>query len=585
MAAPPLLHRGVEPARRDHSTEAGQLLTALLNAHVDARLPIYQELQPEDWAVLLAEAERQFGTPYGLWQDDPVGFVRDVLGETLWSKQREMLLALLNHRRIAVPAGFGVGKTHLAARAVAFWCVTAPVGVPLAITIATRMRQVQRQLWPHIRRLHARADLPGECDMTQWRIADTNGVMTDVAYGFTAPAGDESGMQGIHAAKILLVADEAGGLEQVIGRSTRNLLTGDATMLAIGNPASDDEQSWFESLCDAGFDPERPADTTIRIRALDSPAITGEDSGPCRECPPAVPTHPLAQHLVDQEWVDDAIRDYGPDDPYVIAKVHAQFPKGSSNRVIPSLWVQRAAQVPDPLVHDDWVRPCDLGITGETRSETVRMGSWVRLGVDVAADGGDEFVIARSVGDLMTIEHTSAGSDNANAVTVAGVVLRHILKAQALANALGSKLPVRVKVDGIGVGWAVTSTLKAWKSEGLHDAEIVAVIVSEKPDREPDAVAQRPLNKRAEMWLTTRSLLTPAGPGEPGGLRLGALDDRTLAQLSGPHLETNSGGFAYVEAKKHMKARGVRSPDRAESILLAAYEPQPPKRKGRILAI
>lgn len=556
-----------------------------MDAPVDARRDVFAELTVQEWAVLLAESEHEFGTAYGLFQADPVGFVEVVLGETLWSKQREMLTALLTHRRVAVPAGFGVGKTHLAARAVAFWCCTNPVGVGLAVTIATRMRQVQRQLWPHVRRLHARANLPGEVDMTQWRMPDLHGVMTDAAYGFTAPEHDESAMQGIHAGKLLLVADEAGGLGQVVGRSTRNLLTGDATMLAIGNPASDDEQSWFETLVDAGLDPDRPDDATIRIRALDSPLITGEEAGTCRECPAAMPAHSLATHLVDQGWITDAIRDYGPDDPYVIAKVHAQFPKGATNRVIPSLWVQRATEIPDPLPVGEWMRPCDLGITGETRTESVRRGAWVRLGVDVAADGGDEFVIARSVGDLVTIEHAAAGAENANAVTVAGVVLRHILRAQALAAAIESTLPVRVKVDGIGVGWAVVSTLKAWRSEGLHDAEIVSVVVSEKPDREPDAVAQRPLNKRAEMWLTTRSLLTPGPDGSPGGLRLGALDDRTLAQLSAPRLETNSGGFAYVEPKKHMKTRGVRSPDRAEAALLATYEPQPPKRKGRILAI
>ena len=554
------------------------------SAPAELRREVLAEMNQREIAVMLAEAEREFGTAYGIWAMDPVAFVEDVLGETLWSKQQEMLTALLDHRRVAVPSGFGVGKTFLAARAVAFWCATNPVGVGLAVTIATRMRQVQRQLWPHVRRLHARAQLPGECDMTQWRMPDLHDVDTVVAYGFTAPDHDEAAMQGIHAGKLLLVADEAGGLGQVVGRSTRNLLTGDARMLAIGNPASDDEQSWFEGLVDAGLDPDRPDDVTIRIRALDSPAISGEDAGICRECPAAMPAHSLAIHLVDQSWVDDALRDYGPDDPYVIAKVHAQFPKGATNRVIPSLWVQKAAQTPDPEPDEEWVRPCDLGI-GETRTETVRRGAWVRLGVDVAADGGDEFVVARSVGDLVTMEHFSAGAENANAVTVAGVVLRHILKAQALAAALGSTRKVRVKVDGIGVGWAVTSTLAAWKSEGIHDAEIVAVVVSERPDREPDAIAQRPLNKRAEMWLTTRSLLTPGPDGSPGGLRLGALDERTLAQLSTPRLETNSGGFAYVEPKKHMKSRGVRSPDRAEAALLASYEPQTPKRKGRIITL
>lgn len=49
----------------------------------------------------------------------PSGFVEDVLGESLWSKQRAVLDAIVDQARRG-PAGLGVGKTHLAARA-AVW--------------------------------------------------------------------------------------------------------------------------------------------------------------------------------------------------------------------------------------------------------------------------------------------------------------------------------------------------------------------------------------------------------------------------------------------------------------------------------
>lgn len=573
---------GTRAASGPRAKIADRLFVDLRDAPREVRRDVLAGMSQEDIAEVLAASLRDAGTPFALWADDPVGFTEDVLGETLWSKQKDMLDALTSHRRVAVPAGFGVGKTWIGARAVAWFCATQPVGVGLAVTIATRMRQVQRQLWPHVRRVHARAQLPGRCDMTQWLMPDRHDVDTVVAYGFTVPDHDEAAMQGIHAASLLLVVDEAGGIGQVVGRSTRNLLTGDARMLAIGNPATDDENTWFESLCLSGSDPDRPADTTIRIRALDSPHITGEDAGRCRDCPPSAVPHPLAQHLVDADWVADAVRENGEDAPYVIAKVHAKFPKGGSNRAIPSSWVETAADQPEPEGEEgEYVRLCDLGVEEEAREWLVRRGAWVRLGVDVAADGGDEFAIARSVGDLVTVEHVAAGADNENAVTVAGVVLRHILRAQQLATALGSTRPVRVKVDGIGVGWGVQSTLRAWGSEGIHDSHIEPVIVSEKPKREPDAVTLRPLNQRAEMYLATRSLLTPGPGGLPGRLRLGALDDRTRMQLSVPKLLTNSAGFSYIEPKKDIRGRGLRSPDRAEAVLLSQYEPAPPRRKGR----
>jgi hypothetical protein len=577
-----LARAGAQAEVGPRSTVAGRLLDDLLAAPRQLRTDCLAELDPADLAALLGESLRQHGTAFRIWAGDPVGFVTEVLGETLWSKQIAVLEALTTYQQVAVPAGFGLGKTFLGARAVSYFVCTQPVGVALSVTIATRFRQVQRQLWPHIRRLAARAELPGRVDMTQWVMPDTNGVSTTVSYGFSLPSEDEAAFQGIHASSLLLVVDEAGGIAPAVGQGTRNLLTGDATMLAIGNPATDEERSWFETLCEAGTDPDRPRVTTIQISARDSPLITGENAGVCRDCPPQMASHSLATHLVDQDWIEETIREHGADAPYVIAKVEARFPTGGSRRAIPTSLVQAAYEQPDP-VGEDYVWLPELGLPEQRAQVLYRMGAWVRLGVDVAADGGDEFVIARQVGDLPTIEHYSSGAVNEDALAVAGEVLRHILRAQQLAAALGSTLPVRVKIDGIGLGWGVQSVLKAWGKELRHSAQIVSVIVSEKPDREPDAMALRPLNKRAEMYLAYRNALAVDGAGVPG-LRLHALDDRTRAQMSGPRLLTNSAGQSYIEAKKDMRSRGMRSPDRGEAGILANYEPLPPKRKGRILA-
>lgn len=54
-------------------------------------------------------------------------------------------------------------------------------------------------------------------------------------------------------------------------------------------------------------------------------AITGERVPYCNDCPDGVPQHSRAIHLPDQDWVDRTVREYGPDHPYVIAKVHAKF--------------------------------------------------------------------------------------------------------------------------------------------------------------------------------------------------------------------------------------------------------------------
>lgn len=398
--------------------------------------------------------------------------------------------------------------------------------------------------------------------------------------GNSPPDQDEHAVSGIHVSgRLLLVVDEAGGIAPVIGKSTRNLLTGNSVMLAIGNPPTDEESGWFESRALAGHDPDRPDIVTLPIGAIDSPAVTGERLT-CRDCPPSVGEHQLAIHLVDRGWIDEAIRDFTEESPYVQAKVYARFPKGGPLRVIPLAWLEEAADVPEPG-KPDWPRLADLHLPEERAAWKVEPGAWIRLGVDVAADGGDEMVIARCVGDLLTVEHHSAGPTNANAVDVAGKILAQIRRAEALRDALGSAAKVRVKVDSIGVGWGVTSVLTAWGKEGMHSAQIVGVNVAENTDRIPDGSAMVPYRKRDEMWLAMRSLVTPNPAAGRPLIRL-RVDQKTIAQLSAPTYGTTSNGQTQVESKKSMRERGISSPDRAEACLLVVVEP---KRRVRGLIV
>ncbi|WP_228044746.1 hypothetical protein [Streptomyces ferrugineus] len=566
------------------SRDASNVADILLRAPVAARRHAFKhDISARERSYVMREVERVTGSLYGLWRDSPSGFVEDVLGESIWSLQRDVLDALVDHKRVAVPAGFGVGKTHLAARAATWFVNVYPVGTALCITTATRFRQVQRQLWPHIRKVVPRAGLPGYCDTVQYKMPTPQGHDFVAAYGFSAPANDEAAMQGIHMAHILLIVDEAGGIAPAIGHGTNNLLTGGhAAMLAIGNPAMDDPASWFEELCIEGDAPEEPTTVTIPISSLTSPAITGERVPYCTDCPPNPnDLHTLSRHMPDQDWVDRTIRAYGQDHPYVVAKVYARFPKGGGGLVIPPTWIEDAINADDPT-GPGWHRLCDLGLEGETATHTVKEGAWVRLGVDVAADGGDEFAIARSVGDVIENRHASAGAANDDQVKVAEKVLEEIHAAQRLADALRSPHPVRVKVDKNGIGHGVTSMLERWGENGRHKAQIVGVMVSENPTQDDPGAVMRPYRKRDEMWLATRSLLQPDPSTGHGRLRY-RIDKKSAAQLSTPKLLSNAGGYSVVESKKQMKGRGMKSPDRAEAILLAPYEPEPinpPRRRG-----
>lgn len=562
---------------KSKSKEATRLLHDLLAVDPTIRHDFQSTLTRTEWEYLLRESEREFGTMYALWEDDAVGFVTDVLGENIWSKSREILQAIPANVRTAVPSCFSSSKSWTVSRTVLWKSMVHPPSTVKVVTIAPKWSQVKDIVWPEIRKAHARSGLPGEVDQTQLKLP-YRGLEVMVANGLAASPYNESAVQGLHAPHLLLVVDEAGGIGHTIGDNLRALLTGsDSRMVCIGNPPSDDEGSWFETLCAN----EHGNVKVIPISAYDTPNMTGEVVGRCMSCPAEVPAHSLSKHLIQKFQVEETVADHGEDSNYVIAKVKAQFPQGGTNRVIQSTWVETAASQVTP---DGYRRVCDLGLPDEQSEMLVADGAWVRLGVDVAADGGDEFVISRLVGDAPEIVHSSSGAVNESAVQVAGVVLKHILRAQALAKALGTTAKVEVKIDGIGVGWGVAGVLAAWAAEQMHDAVITAVVVSEKPKASPDSATLRPLNQRAEMWLAMRSMLEPNRQTGETGLRLNWLERRARAQMTGPRLLFNSAGFAQIEKKSDMKLRGITSPDRAEAVMLALYQPAPkPARRARLL--
>ncbi|GIH95416.1 LAGLIDADG family homing endonuclease [Planobispora siamensis] len=506
------------------------------------------------------------------WRNAPAGYRWEVVKsvEQLPDERTVAIEVDIDHTWVDL---FVEHNTWTASRALLWFALTRPPGQVQVITMAPTWRQVARLLWTEVRFAHGRASLPGTVDMVQMKLPMFDGHDEVVAYGLSGAPTNEHGVQGIHKQELLLIVDEAGGISHVIGNNLRGMTSTDGShMLAIGNPPSDEEGSWFEGLC------SRPEEALcIPISAFDTPGASGEDAPVCRTCLGTVAPHKVTKHLVKPSWITETIAEHGEDSAYVQSKVYARFPRGGPNRVLPSVWVDEAATSAEPD-DDDYVPLPALGLADESGTWMVRRRAWIRLGVDVASDGGDELVIARCVGDLLTIQHTSAGSANANQVDVAGQVLAEIRKAEALRAALGTRDPIRVKVDAIGLGWGVVSTLQRWGEEGVHDAEIVGVDVSEGTDREPDGETLKPNLKRDEMWLAMRALLRPTGHGQQLRLRV---DARTLAQLRSPLMGTNSGGKTVVESKKKMRLRGLSSPDRAEAALLSVYEPAPPKTKKK----
>jgi hypothetical protein len=75
------------------------------------------------------------------------------------------------------------------------------------------------------------------------------------------------------------------------------------------------------------------------------------------------------------------------------------------------------------------------------------------------------------------------------------------------------------------------------------------------------------------MWWNARQLLMPDPQNEQAQAVRLECDRRTMAQLSSPMYSADSAGRIVIEAKRDIKRRSGVSPDRAEAILLALYQP------------
>lgn len=246
------------------------------------------------------------------YEHDPVGWVRDVLGEHLWSKQREVAESVRDNRHTAVRSAHDTGKSFIASRMAAWWLSTRPPGEAFVVTSAPSFAQVRAILWREINRAHKKGSLRGDTNQTEWWI---DGEI--VAYGRKPADYDDSAFQGIHARYVLVILDEAGGIPEALWTGAETITTNEhSRILAIGNP--DTPLSQFKRVCD------QPLWNVIHINGLESPNFTTEFED---EGIPLEISEPLRDVLLSPTWVEERTQEWGIESNLYQSKVLGNFPE------------------------------------------------------------------------------------------------------------------------------------------------------------------------------------------------------------------------------------------------------------------
>jgi hypothetical protein len=336
---------------------------------------------------------------------DPVWFCRKVLRFDPWSRQRDVVESVRDHMRTAVRSCHGPGKTGIAGRTALWFLAAFPRSK--VITTAPTFMQVREQLWREIATGY------------QASAGFFTGVLTDTklelapdwfAIGLSTDRPER--FHGYHAEHLLLIVDEASGVDEAIFEAAEGFLTAASTrVLLIGNPTQ------LSGTFHAAFHRERAAYNTISISAFDTPAFTREEVSPG-----------VLRRLVSREWVEARRRAWGEGSPLWQVKVLGEFPTTSDNNVM------------------------SLGEIEAAQRRKLKPGFETVVACDVARFGSDETVIAVRRGEHVRIAETYMGKDT---METAGRVLR---VARELA-AKSRERPV-IRVDDVGVGGGVTDRLR-----------------------------------------------------------------------------------------------------------------------------
>lgn len=461
------------------------------------------------------------------YRNDPVFWCEDKLGESLWSRQREILESVRDHRYTAVPSCYESGKSFIAARCACWFIDTRPLGTARVITTSITGGQVKAVLWTEISRAHTKGKLPGRLNQTEWYVPivdETDGTTREelIAFGRKPAEHNTTSLQGIHAPDVLVIVDEAAEYPKSLIDALKGLLGNErARLLMLGNPM--DSLSEFAKVCAPGYQPRY---NVIRISAFVTPNFTGEEV-----------SEDARIGLVSSLWVEERKLDWGEDSPLYKSKVLAEFPENTDDTLIPLSWIQAA--------QERW---------NQDQFDTEECFD-IELGCDVGG-GNNKNVIYKRKGKRAQIVLENNNPDTMKTLEYL------LLELEKEPNAKSAK------IDAIGIGHGASDrakqisndqTVKRDQPDYARRAALVIGVEVGRTGNDPVHFA----NYRAEGFWHLRELF------REGNIDIDPKDEQLAAQLSSLKYFHNSGRI-QIESKKKMKEkRKLPSPDRADALMLA----------------
>lgn len=452
-----------------------------------------------------------------IWRENPIIFARQALGFEPDKWQAEMLNALRDNPRVAVKSGQGVGKTGTTSVAI-LWFLRCHYQAKIFCTAPT-LKQLIDVMWSELAKWLKGSMIEDEIRYLKTKVE----VIDDEETWFAAirTANKPENMQGIHADNLLFIIDEGSGVPDNIFEVINGTLSGvNNKWLVLGNPTKStgafydifhsDSHLWY---CMTVSSRDTKRTNKENIAALESK--------------------------------------HGKDSDVVRVRVDGLFPKGASDTIIPLELIEYALEKQTQSV--DMVR--------------VNAHEILDVGVDVARKGKD-----RSTVCVARLNYVYGISEYNQLLTtqLTGAVINELKR--YLGRLKGIKI-VNIKVDETGVGGGVVDNL-AEQAEGLSQNLGIKINVFGVYNNATAESTTQYVNLVSEMWGDMSDILSRNFFQDNRFALIHLPNIKELkSELSDRKFSFDSKGRIRLESKDDLEARGKRSPDYADSLMLAMYRP------------
>lgn len=506
---------------------------------------LYPEIRQQ---LLIDERKRQY-------VHDPARWAWDMLEVQLWSKQREIAMAVKANRRVAVAAGHGVGKSFVAGVICLWWWDTHPQMEDETFIATTAPSKAQVDLiWSTIRVFHSRMRLRFENELIDhclpgYITGDNKYKLPDgqmLGQGRKPPdSRSDIAFQGRHATYLLAIGDEAVGLTEGFLNALEVIAVGEKNcILLLANP-TDPSCAMARIWPDPEGRGGRAGWKRIHISVLESPLITGEEGFDSSR----------VSGMSGTEFLEGAEIMYGgKDDPRYIARVLGEWAWDNGVGLFPEEIISRSMRtivVPDaddsnPRFGVDVSR---MGIDSTQVYMTEEGWVW-----ETEFDGDEEKLVKTETRGLRirwvdSWTKAPVSSKNPEKLGTANRIDRL---------ALEYGIPA-VNIDaGGGLGGGLFDAIEDIWYEDQRQQSYAMFLV--------DGSAIRDVDRRAYINLRAFGFGDLKRRMAAGEVDLDEDDFDLLEEIRGIRAKVVNGSALQIEKKEDMKNRGAKSPDRADAV-------------------